>query len=75
MGPSLFSSLSSLKTQMKHVSKIKRKIFPKAPKPPVSPGTPVSVAAELPGLQPEQSAGSEGGPNLSYHWGLKVDRP
>ena len=58
---------------MKHISKIKRKIFPKSPKRPISPGTPASAVAGLPGLQPEQNAGSEGGPILSYQ-DLEVDR-
>ena len=66
--------VSSPITQMKHISKIKRKIFPKSSKRPVSLGTPASAVAGLPGLQPEQNVGSEGGPNLSYH-DLVIDRP
>ena len=58
--------VSSPITQMKHISKIKRKVFPKPSKQPVSPGTPASAVAGLPGLQPELNAGSEGGLNLSY---------
>ena len=72
VGPSKIS-FSPPTTQMKHLKKIKRKIFPKSPKRPISPGTPASAVAGLPGLQPELNAGSEGGPSLSYK-DLEVDR-
>lgn len=50
---------------MKYTSNIKRKIFPKTPKRSTSPGTPLSAGAGLPGLGPEQNAGSEGELRLS----------
>lgn len=46
---------------MKHISKIKRKVFPKSPKQPISPEPLANPAAGSSSLQPEQNAGSEGG--------------
>jgi hypothetical protein len=50
---------------MKHISKVKRKMFPKTPKQPIPSESPAGASAGPSSLQPGQNSGPEGRSNLS----------
>ncbi|KAF9791870.1 hypothetical protein BJ322DRAFT_1148662 [Thelephora terrestris] len=50
---------------MKHISKVKRKMFPKTPKQPIPSESPAEASAWPSSFQPEQNSGPKGRSNLS----------
>jgi hypothetical protein len=50
---------------MKHISKVKRKMFPKTPKQPIPSESPAEASAGPSSFQPEQNSGPKGRSNLS----------